>query len=413
MSDEIRYLQKRVRGADTHKCASAVQLMDLKRDLAELKSGCTQHKKELDRFLDENEEHLQDPYARLMLPFLGEATTELSRLSDQVQLTERTYTDALRYFGEGPDPKRRGFPVAQPMRTEDFFGIFKEFFAAYKKVKVDNVRIGEQRAMEAKRRAVSDIRVCGGLSYVAPMLIICVPSLIYQAAEEREKERAEAQARKEAGVDDSAVLENLLGTLRSGGHTPKQKRKARERGEARRSAAKAGGAAGERPSSPSPIDGNPSDVAKDMLAKLQGGAGGEGGLTLPAPSASSRPTRRRDRRTTGADSVASGGRNSVASLQPRLSTQIAESADAPEAAPADADADADGEADTEAAEAQAEADEAAITADEWFDPDRTAMPGNDADEEEDEDPERPETPESPTPGSRSASRHESTSSLLA
>lgn len=100
------------------------------------------------------------------------------------------------------------FPAPAAMRTEDFFGIFKEFQASYKKVKIANIKIGEQRALEAKRRA---------------------------AAEEKEKERMEAKARKDAGVDDGAVLETLLGNLRSGGLTGKPKRKARERGEARRS----------------------------------------------------------------------------------------------------------------------------------------------------------------------------------
>ncbi|CAO1613189.1 unnamed protein product [Sympodiomycopsis kandeliae] len=231
--------------------ACRVQLLDLKRELAELKSGSLQHKKELDRFIDEDESHLQDPYTKLMLPFLNDAGSQLSRLSDQVQFTERTYVDALRYFGEGPDPKRRGFPAAQPMRTEDFFGIFREFSTAYRKVKVDNVRIGEQRSLEAKRRA---------------------------AAEEREKERLEALARKEAGVDDSLVLETLLGNLRSRGGTPKNKRKARERGAARRAKDSMGSTGGDGVTSGS--GGDPSEMAQALLAKLQGGAaesGGEGG----------------------------------------------------------------------------------------------------------------------------------------
>ena len=70
--------------------ACRVQLLDLKRDVAELKSGSAQHKKELDRLLGEHEENLRDPYAQLMLPFLSRVTTEISRLQDQVQLTERT-----------------------------------------------------------------------------------------------------------------------------------------------------------------------------------------------------------------------------------------------------------------------------------------------------------------------------------
>lgn len=247
-------------------------MLDLKKDLAELKSGSFQHKKELDRFLDENEENLNDPYAKIMLPFLREVQSELSRLSDQVQYTERIYSDALKYFGEGPDPKRRGFPAAQLMKTEDFFGIFREFLAAYKKIKVDNVRIGEQRQIEAKRRA---------------------------AAEEKEKERLEALARKEAGVDDSLVLETLLGNLRHSGGTPKQKRKARERRSAKENAG----------SSPAPIDGNPSDLAAAMLAKLQGA---EPGSATTSPS--SRPARRRERRVASGAESQSTGRESLAAV---------------------------------------------------------------------------------------------------
>lgn len=256
--------------------ACRVQLLDLKRELAELKSGSLQHKKELDRFIDEDESHLQDPYTKLMLPFLNDAISKLTRLSDQVQLTERTYVEALRYFGEGPDPKRRGFPAAQPMRTEDFFGIFKEFVAAYRKVKKDNIRISEQRQIEAKRRA---------------------------AAEEREKERLEALARKEAGVDDSLVLETLLGNLRGGGHVPKNKRKARERGAARRAKESLG------PSDALPTGaGNPSEMAQAMLAQLQGGSPSS---ATASPPPRERPTRRRDRRTggLGGEGGASGERN--------------------------------------------------------------------------------------------------------
>lgn len=270
--------------------ACRVQLWELRRDLAELKSGSFQHRKELDRLLDESEENLQDPYVKIMLPFLNDAASELQRLNDQVQFTERVYGEALKYFGEGPDPKKRGLGGFgnQVMKTEDFFGIFKEFLAAYKKVKLDNVRIGEQRALEAKRRA---------------------------AAEEREKERQEALARKEAGVDDSAVLETLLGSLRSGGGggPHKQRRKTRERRQTNANPqlqgakAEGGVGGGERGGSEDSMSGaggagqggSPSDVAAAMLAKLQGGEdgnGGEGGVGTPSASAF-RTTRRRDRRS--------------------------------------------------------------------------------------------------------------------
>ncbi|KAE8253332.1 hypothetical protein A4X03_0g5925, partial [Tilletia caries] len=318
------------------------QLNDLKRDLAELKSGSAQLKKDLDRFIDEREENLQDPYAKIMIPFLTESVSDLQRLSDQVQFTERTYADALRYFGEGPDPKRRGFPAVQAMKTEDFFGIFKEFCASYRKAKTDNVRLTEQRVIEARRRA---------------------------AAEEKERERQEAIARREAGIDDSAVLETLLGNLRAGGGTTKSKRKARERGEARRSAKQAhlnvlleGGAGGGESGDSAGLGGGgepgadgvkrgsldgvssePSDKAAALLAKLRpdgpdnseqgAGAGGEdvtgatgsssssggsGTGTGTGTGTTSRPMRRRERRTgTATGSTASssihGHTSSVAS----------------------------------------------------------------------------------------------------
>lgn len=264
--------------------ACRVQLLDLRRDLAELKSGAFQHRKELDRLIDESEENLQDPYVKIMLPFLNDAASDLQRINDQVLFTERVYNEALKYFGEGPDPKKRGLGqlANQVMRTEDFFGIFKEFLASYKKVKVDNVKIGEQRALEAKRRAV---------------------------AEEREKERQEALARKEAGVDDSAVLETLLGSLRSGGGTPnKHRRKARERRQtnANRAAALAAtsGVAGagatngaEDATAEAVAQASPSDVAAAMLAKLQGGNAGGGDETASPSTSAFRTTRRRDRRS--------------------------------------------------------------------------------------------------------------------
>lgn len=292
--------------------ACRVQLLDLKRELAELKSGSLQHKKELDRFIDEDEAHLEDPYTKLMLPFLNDAIAQLTRLGDQMQLSERTYLDALRYFGEGPDPKRRGFPAAQPMRTEDFFGIFREFSTAYRKVKADNIRLAEQRQIEAKRRA---------------------------AAEEREKERLEALARKEAGVDDSLVLETLLGNLRSGGAVPKSKRKARERGAARRGKESLGasglpllklgedGAPQSSAISPS-VGNNPSELAQAMLAQLQAGSspaagtgsGGEGTTSAGSPTPREKYARRRERRATQSTS----GRRSGSAM---LSTARAASSD--------------------------------------------------------------------------------------
>lgn len=146
----------------------------------------------------------------------------------------------------------------------------------------------------------------------------------------------EALARKEAGVDDSLVLETLLGNLRSGGGTPKTKRKARERGAARRAKESLGGAGS--PTAPG-LDGveeavsgepggmaaspprskDPSELAQAMLAKLQGGgaassgngAAGEsegdtaGSTTSPTPR--EKYARRRERRATSS----AGGRRST------------------------------------------------------------------------------------------------------
>ncbi len=362
--------------------ACRVQLWDLRRDLAELKSGSFQHRKELDRLLDEDEENLQDPYVKIMLPFLNDAASELQRLNDQVQFAERVYNEALKYFGEGPDPKKRGLGqlANQTMRTEDFFGIFKEFLAAYKKVKLDNVRIGEQRALEAKRRA---------------------------AAEERERERQEALARKEAGVDDSAVLETLLGSLRSGGGGPnKQRRKARERRQTNAASNAGGGSEDSTLGSGAGVageKGNPSDVAAAMLAKLQGGEEG----SEVATSSAFRPTRRRDRRS-GRDAPLPPGsagveEGSPAQSSPSLSQTASSATHTPSAsisasttvradtsaaadttilAPAPAAADAKEENDAEEKDKEEAEDEVefedALPAQgggelEWFDPDTSGF----------------------------------------
>jgi cytokinesis protein len=250
--------------------ACRVQLSDLKREVAELKSGGTQHKKELDRLLAENHSG-RDPYADLMLPFLRNITSDTARLGDEVNSTERRFNDALRFYGEGPDPMRLGFPAAKGMSTEDFFGIFKEFLAAYRKAKADNARLAEQRAIESARRA---------------------------AAEEREKERREAAARRDAGVDDHAVLESLLGSLRSGGGNPKRQRR-RARGGAQQGAHLAA------PETHAELEpGSPSRVAAAMLARLQGQPSPESvsdvtskeAAAIQQATAAARADRRRERR---------------------------------------------------------------------------------------------------------------------
>ena len=248
--------------------ACRVQLLDLKRDLAELKSANVQHKKNLDRLLGERDENIEDPYSQLMLPFLGHATTELSRLSDQIQYTERVFHDALRFYGEGADPLRRSFAAPKAMPTEEFFGIFKEFLTAYRKCKTDNAQLAQQRALENARRA---------------------------AAAERERERQEVRARKEAGVDDNSVLESLLASLRSSGGTPRKRRKERRR--TREAGAVSGdlldaGDAAAAATAPN----SPSSVAASMLAKLQGGPVARGELGEAAAAAQATAAARADRK---------------------------------------------------------------------------------------------------------------------
>ncbi|WFC97408.1 hypothetical protein MYAM1_000120 [Malassezia yamatoensis] len=248
--------------------ACRVQLLDLKHDLAELKSGNTQHKKELDRLLGEHEGNWEDPYAKLMLPFLQQTTQELSKLHDVIQHTERVFHEALRFYGEGPDPIRRGFVAPKTMPTEEFFGIFKEFVAAYRKCKTDNAVRAQQRAAEAARRA---------------------------AASERDRDRKATQRRKEAGVDDNAVLESLLGSLRASGGTPMRKRRS-ARHNARKATAELrsftlNGDSGDAPPQ------SPSSMAAVMLAKLQREPDDSNSIpTQPSSAPTSRPERRRERR---------------------------------------------------------------------------------------------------------------------
>lgn len=144
----------------------------------------------------------EDPYARLMFPFLRSASEELSQLSEQVKQTECLYISVLHFYGEAHDIRPQGAPVHHFKRTEDFFGIFREFAASYRKAQQDNAVLSEQRQQEAKRRS-----------------------------QVRQRERQRQLTRQQQGPasrDEDQLLEKLLNNLRQkGGSANRHRRRAR------------------------------------------------------------------------------------------------------------------------------------------------------------------------------------------
>lgn len=204
-----------------------VQLVDLRKELATLRSDLALRRKELKDFMDREEENLQDPYTQIMLPFFREAETHVGRQWDQLQQVERMYMDTIKFLGEGPS---RPGAVAQTA-SEDFFGIFREFVIAYRKCKRENDKRDDERRMQQR---------------------------LQDAKQERARELAEAQSRRDAGVDDEHVLEDLIRSLHQSSILSSRRR---ERGQQR-------GVSNGSASSPQNISGDTENVAAQMLAEL-------------------------------------------------------------------------------------------------------------------------------------------------
>ena len=99
---------------------SAVNLLDVKKGLSELKEG-------LRRIRDELNEHfsdsgLDDEYSTRMWSFVAKAKTKLDNLTDDFNRADTAFSQAVNFYGEDD----------RSMSSSEFFGIFKTFVTSYK-----------------------------------------------------------------------------------------------------------------------------------------------------------------------------------------------------------------------------------------------------------------------------------------
>lgn len=221
-------------------------LQDVRKDLGNLREGLKKIRQELaDHFANVEP---SNQYGTKMWAFLKKATSRLEDLVDDVNAAESTYSEVAQFFGE--DEKN--------MTSSEFYGIFKTFITSYRKCRMDNQTLAEQKASAEKRRI---------------------------AAEELRAARQKAQAEASEN-EDTSVLDNLLEKLRSGENVGRRAR--RTRPNAATSTLTVDTAA-------SFDKEDPAGAARDLLARLQS----EGFAALaqtppkPNPYSASRRNRRR------------------------------------------------------------------------------------------------------------------------
>lgn len=166
---------------------TTVQLAELRQELTQLRSSVGIRRKELDRFMDQHEENLNDPFTQQMLPFLKDAENQVRRQLDLLGQAERRYNDVLQFYGEGPSRPTPSLG-AQVMPSENFFGIFREFVTAYQKCKLDNAQLAQARRAEQLRQ---------------------------QAAEEQSKQVAENKAQGTDQASSQHLLDDILQSLQA------------------------------------------------------------------------------------------------------------------------------------------------------------------------------------------------------
>lgn len=262
--------------------AASVNLLDIHKDMGEIRTGLKRIRQELtEHFADMDP---SEKYGRQMWSFVGKATSQIEDLTDDINLADSTFTEVIKYFGEED----------KNMSSSEFYGIFKTFVTSYKvqvhvvdsrhnppdtllqKCKSDNQTAAEEQlAIQKRKQAMEESKIT------------------------RQKAQEEAVANGTAGTEDedTSVLDNLLEKLRNGDTVGRRARRARPSAE-------------NRPAIPATLstDGNPAsaandtaDIARDMLARLQSDG-------FQAFTANSTPTPRRQtrRRRTGNNMSVSG-----------------------------------------------------------------------------------------------------------
>ncbi len=256
----------------------AVNLQDVRKQLSELREGLKRIRTELKEHFSDIEQ--VDRYGKQMWTFVGDATSKLEDLVDDVNHADSTFSEVARYYGE--DEKS--------VTSSEFYGIFKTFVTSYKagvssippaenciltysqKCRNDNQAIAEERtAMEKRKQAAEEAKAT------------------------RQKAKQEAATQSTA---DTEALDSLLEKLRAGDGVGRKARRPRP-------------SAGNKQPAPLTLDtqglsdtggsSDPANLARDMLARLK--SDGFEALTPSSPTAgpstrASRRSRRRGESTT-------------------------------------------------------------------------------------------------------------------
>lgn len=97
-----------------------MNLLDIRKGLAELREGLKSIRKELHEFYGEVEDN--DRYSRQMWDFLKKGNAQMEDLVDVVNLAENMFTEVVKYFGEDD----------RNMTSIEFYSIFKVFVTSYR-----------------------------------------------------------------------------------------------------------------------------------------------------------------------------------------------------------------------------------------------------------------------------------------
>ena len=76
----------------------AVNLLDVRKSLGELRTGLQSIQKELKEHFSDMD--LNDRYAKQMWSFVGKAKDQLADLTDDVNNADSTFTEVVKYYGE-------------------------------------------------------------------------------------------------------------------------------------------------------------------------------------------------------------------------------------------------------------------------------------------------------------------------
>lgn len=136
--DMERFLEELDRPAEAYR----VNLLEVRRDLTELRTG-------FKRLRDELKEHHTnvDPteFARQMRNFANKAERQLEDLVDDVNAADAAFKEVVRFYGED-----------EKMTSSEFYGIFKTFVTSYKKCQGDNRAIAQERLAAEKRKQTEE-----------------------------------------------------------------------------------------------------------------------------------------------------------------------------------------------------------------------------------------------------------------